>query len=158
MAEAAAEAAVEEIVVSDAVKDILASVEKLSDEDKNVLILKIVEKLNVLGLSNLVKTLETTFGVSAAAPAMAMPMAAAAMPAEEEEEKEKTSFDVILKAVGDRKIAVIKVVRSLTSLGLKEAKALVDKAPAPIKEGVNKDEAEKVRKDLEEAGAVVEIK
>jgi len=100
--------------------------------------------------------LEEKFGVSAAAPvAMAMPAAGAgAAPAEEE----KTSFDVILVSAGEKKINVIKVVRELTSLGLKEAKDLVDSAPKPIKEGIGKQEAEEVKAKLEEAGATVELK
>ena len=117
-----------------------------------------IEGMTVLELSELVKALEEKFGVSAAAPMMmgAMPGAAPAEAAPEEEEK--TSFDVILTGPGDKKIQVIKVVRSLTSLGLKEAKELVDSAPKAVKEGVNKDEAEDAKKQLEEAGASVEIK
>jgi large subunit ribosomal protein L7/L12 len=100
------------------------------------------------------KALEEEFGVSAAAPMMmAGPTAAAAAPVEE-----KTEFDVILQAAGATKINVIKVVRAHTGLGLKEAKDLVDGAPKPVKEGVSKDEAEKVRKELEEAGATVQVK
>ncbi len=117
-----------------------------------------IEGMTVLELSELVKALEEKFGVSAAAPVMmgAMPGAAPAEAAPEEEEK--TIFDVILTGPGDKKIQVIKVVRSLTSLGLKEAKELVDSAPKAVKEGVNKDEAEDAKKQLEEAGASVEIK
>jgi len=117
-----------------------------------------IENMTVLELSELVKALEEKFGVSAAAP-MAMAAAPAAgngEPAAAEEEK--TSFDVILTAAGDKKIQVIKVVRSLTGLGLKEAKAVVDEAPKPVKEGVNKDEAEAAKAQLEEAGASVEVK
>ena len=114
--------------------------------------------MTVLELSELVKALEEKFGVSAAAP-MAMAMPGMAGPAEAApEEEEKTSFDVILMAAGEKKIQVIKVVRSMTSLGLKEAKELVDGAPKPVKEGVNKDEADDARKQLEEAGATVEVK
>jgi large subunit ribosomal protein L7/L12 len=117
-----------------------------------------IKGISVLELSQLVKALETELGVSAAA---AMPMmmpagggaAAAAAPAEE-----KTEFNVILTEVGDKKINVIKVVREVTSLGLKEAKDLVEAAPKPIKEGVPKDEAESIRKKFEEVGAKVEIK
>jgi large subunit ribosomal protein L7/L12 len=118
-----------------------------------------IEGMTVLELSELVKALEEKFGVSAAAP-----MAMAAMPAgggnggEAVEEEEQTAFDVILAAVGDKKIQVIKVVRALTGLGLKEAKEVVDSAPKAIKEGVNKDEAEDIKKQLEEAGATVEVK
>lgn len=115
-----------------------------------------IKGMTVLELSEMVKALEEEFGVSAAAPvAMAAPMAGAA-PAEAEEEK--TSFDVILSGFGDQKIQVIKVVRALTGLGLKEAKEVVEGVPSPIKEGVNKDEAEDAKKQLEEAGASVEIK
>ena len=118
---------------------------------------EIVEKIKALTLveaSELKKALEEEFGVSAAAPMMmAGPAAAAAAPVEE-----KTEFDVILQAAGATKINVIKVVRAHTGLGLKEAKDLVDGAPKPVKEGVSKDEAEKVRKELEEAGATVQVK
>jgi len=117
----------------------------------------IFTKLDALPIgraAKLVKALEERWGVSAAAPAAVV----AAAPGEAADaEEEKTSFDVILKAIGDKKIAVIKAVRQITSLGLKEAKEVVDKAPNKVKEGVSKDEAEKIKKDLEEAGAVVEI-
>ena len=120
---------------------------------------KQIESMSVLDLSNLVKALEDRFGVSAAAAAMPMAMpgagagAAAAAPAEE-----KTEFTVVLDSAGDKKINVIKAVREVTSLGLKEAKDLVEGAPQTIKEGVSKDEAEKIRKAFEEAGAKVSIK
>jgi large subunit ribosomal protein L7/L12 len=118
-----------------------------------------IEGMTVLELSELVHALEEKFGVSAAAPmAVAAAPAAAGGGAEAPSEEEKTSFDVILSAVGDKKIQVIKVVRSLTGLGLKEAKDVVDGAPKPIKEGVNRDDAEEAKKQLEEAGASVEIK
>ena len=122
-------------------------------------LIEAIKGMTVLELSELVKALEEEFGVSAAAPvavAAAGPAAGAAPEAAAEEEK--TSFDVILSGAGDKKIQVIKVVRSLTGLGLKEAKALVDEAPKPVKEGVNKDEAEDAKKQLEEAGASVELK
>lgn len=109
----------------------------------------------VMEISGLVKELEEKWGVSAAAP-VAIAAGPAAAPAEAEEEK--TEFDVILQEVGSEKIKVIKVVRAHTSLGLKEAKEVVDSAPKPIKEGVSKEEAEKVKKELEEVGAKVEIK
>ncbi len=119
-------------------------------------ILEAVKNMTVLELAELVKALEEEFGVSAAAP-MAMPMMpAAAAPAEEVEEK--TEFDVILVSAGDKKINVIKVVREVTQLGLVEAKALVDGAPKPVKEGVSKEEAESIKAKLTEAGATVEIK
>jgi large subunit ribosomal protein L7/L12 len=118
-----------------------------------------IKKMTVLDLSELVKALEEEFGVSAAAPmAMAAAPAAGGAGGEVEAEEEQTAFDVILASVGDKKIQVIKVVRSLTSLGLKEAKDVVDSAPKAVKEGVNKDEAEDAKKQLEEAGATVEIK
>lgn len=121
-------------------------------------IAELVEKIKALTLveaSELKKALEDEFGVTAAAPMMMAggPAAAAAAPAEE-----KTEFDIILKTVGDKKINVIKVVRAHTGLGLKEAKDLVDGAPKPVKEAVSKDECEKIKKELEEAGATVEIK
>ena len=112
-----------------------------------------VKTLTVLELAELVHALEEEFGVSAAAAAVAAPAAGAAAA-----EGEKTEFDVVLKAAGANKIAVIKVVRALTGLGLKEAKELVDGAPKNLKEGVSKDEAEKIAAELKEAGAEVEIK
>ena len=124
----------------------------ISKED----ILEAVAGMTVMDLNDLVKAFEEKFGVSAAAPAAAMVMAAPAAAAEAAEEK--TEFDVILKEAGANKIGVIKVVRSLTSLGLKEAKEKVDGAPATLKEGVSKDEAEDAKKQLTEAGATVEIK
>jgi large subunit ribosomal protein L7/L12 len=116
-----------------------------------------IKKMSVLELSELVKALEEEFGVSAAVPvaAAAAPAGAAAAPAEAEE---KTEFDVILKAAGEKKIQVIKVVRAITGLGLKEAKDLVDGAPNPVKQGLNKEEVEDIKKQLEEAGAEVEVK
>ena len=115
-----------------------------------------VEKLSVLELAELVKALEEKFGVSAQAAVVAAPAAGAA-PVEAAVE-EQSEFDVVLSAVGDKKIQVIKVVRSITSLGLKEAKALVDGAPNNVKEGVSKEEADQIKGELEEVGAVVEIK
>ena len=112
-----------------------------------------VKTLTVLELAELVHALEEEFGVSAAAAAVAAPAAGAAAA-----EEEKTEFDVVLKAAGANKIAVIKVLRALTGLGLKEAKELVDGAPKNLKEGVSKDEAEKIAAELKEAGAEVEIK
>ena len=112
-----------------------------------------VKTLTVLELAELVHALEEEFGVSAAAAAVAAPAAGAAAA-----EEEKTDFDVVLKAAGANKIAVIKVVRALTGLGLKEAKELVDGAPKNLKEGVSKDEAEKIAAELKEAGAEVEVK
>lgn len=119
-------------------------------------VVKFIEEMSVLDLSVLVKELEEKFGVSASAP-----VAVAAAPgaaAGGEAAVDKDEFDVILKAVGDKKINVIKVVREITSLGLKDAKDLVDAAPKAIKEGVTKDESEEIKKKLEEAGASVEVK
>jgi large subunit ribosomal protein L7/L12 len=118
-----------------------------------------LKSISVLELSERIKALEEEFGVSATAVAAAAPAAGAAGgdgagPAEEE----SSTVDVVLTGAGDKKIQVIKVVRAATGLGLKEAKALVDEAPKPVKEGVDKDEAEKLKADLEEAGASVEIK
>lgn len=119
-------------------------------------LIKAIEEMSVLELSELVKELEEKFGVSAAAPAMMMPMTGAAPAAAAEEEK--TEFDVILADHGSNKIGVIKVVREITGLGLKEAKELVDGAPKAIKEGIAKEEAEEIKKKVEEAGAKVELK
>jgi large subunit ribosomal protein L7/L12 len=121
-------------------------------------VVDLIGNMTVLEVSSLVKEMEERFGVTAAAPMAAMPMGmmpggAAAAPAEE-----KTEFDVILASAGDKKIQVIKVVRALTGLGLKEAKDLVDGAPKPVKEGVAKAEAEEMKKQIEEAGGTVELK
>lgn len=122
-------------------------------------IIGMIEQLTVLELSGLVKTLEEKFGVSAAAlaPVAAAGPAVSAVAAEEEVE-EQTEFDVILKEVGDKKIQVIKVVRAVTGLGLKEAKTVVDEAPNSVKEGLPKEEAEDIKRRLEEVGATVELK
>ena len=124
----------------------------ISKED----VLSFIENMTVLELSDLVKELEEKFGVSAAAMTMAAPAAAGEAPAAAQEEK--TEFDVILQAAGEKKIQVIKAVRALTSLGLKEAKDLVDGAPKPVREGVPQKDAEEAKQKLEEAGATVEIK
>ena len=120
--------------------------------------IKAIEEMTVLELSELVKALEDKFGVSAAAPAMAMPMMAMPGAPAAAAEEEKTEFDVIYKGPGANKINVIKVVREITSLGLKEAKELVDNPPKPVKEAITKEEAEEIKKKLEEAGADVEVK
>ena len=120
-------------------------------------VIEIVKGLTVLELSELVKALEEEFGVSAAAPAaVAAPAAGGAAAAEAADEQ--TEFDVVLTSAGDKKINVIKAVRELTGLGLKEAKALVDEAPNPVKEKITKEEAAEVKAKLEEAGASVEVK
>jgi large subunit ribosomal protein L7/L12 len=116
-----------------------------------------IKKMSVLELSELIKALEEEFGVSATAVAAAAPAAAAAgdgAPAEEE----SSTVDVVLTAAGEKKIQVIKVVRAATGLGLKEAKALVDEAPKPIREGVDRDEGERLKGEIEEAGGTVELK
>ena len=123
----------------------MADIAKLVDQ---------LSELTVLEAADLAKALEEKWGVSAAAAVAAAPAAAAAAPAAEE----KTEFDVILTGDGGKKINVIKEVRAITGLGLGEAKALVEGAPKPIKEGVNKDEAEKIKKQIEEAGGTVELK
>ncbi len=120
-------------------------------------LIEAIKGMSVLDLSELVKALEEEFGVSAAAP-MAVAAAPAAGAAEAAPAEEKTAFDVVLTSFGDQKIQVIKVVRALTGLGLKEAKDVVEGAPNAIKEGVTKDEAEEAKKQLEEAGASVELK
>ena len=117
-----------------------------------------LKSISVLELSERIKALEEEFGVSATAVAAAAPAGGAGGGGEAEAEEEQTAFDVVLTGAGDKKIQVIKVVRAATGLGLKEAKALVDEAPKPIKEGVEKEEADKLKADLEEAGASVEVK
>ena len=120
-------------------------------------VIEFISNMSVLELSELVKEMEDKFGVSAAAPVAMM----AAVPGAGEAgaaEEEKTEFDVVLLAAGDKKIQVIKEVRAITGLGLKDAKALVDEAPKPVKEAVPKDEAEKIKAQLEEAGAQIELK
>jgi large subunit ribosomal protein L7/L12 len=119
-----------------------------------------LKSISVLELSERIKALEEEFGVSATAVAAAAPAAGAPAGGADgaAAAEEQTSFDVILTAAGDKKIQVIKVVRAATGLGLKEAKALVDEAPKPVKEGVEKDEADKLKADLEEAGGSVELK
>ena len=119
-------------------------------------VLDLIGSMTVLELSELKKKYEEKFGVTAAAPMMAMPMGGAGGAAAVAEEK--TEFDVVLTNAGDKKIQVIKVVRELTGLGLKEAKDLVDGAPKPVKEGVPRAEAEAIKKKLEEAGGTVELK
>ncbi len=124
--------------------------------DKKQIVMEAIESMTVMELADLVKALEDKFGVKAAAPvavAAGAPAAGTAAPAEE-----KTSFDVILVSGGDKKIQVIKEVRAITNLGLKEAKDLVEGAPKPVKEGVSKEEANKIKTTLEAAGAVIELK
>jgi large subunit ribosomal protein L7/L12 len=128
---------------------------KISTEDW----IEELKSISVMELAERIKALEEEFGVSATAVAAAAPAAAAAGgDGAGGAEEEQTAFDVVLNSAGDKKIQVIKVVRAATGLGLKEAKALVDEAPKPVKEGVDKDEAEKLKGELEEAGAQVEVK
>jgi len=138
------------------VAGLVDEVGKLSDEERTQFLTEFVAKQNVLWLANTVKALEDKFGVKAAAGVVAAAPAAGAAPAEAKEEK--TAFDVIIKSSGPKKIDVIKVVRSATSLGLKEAKDLVEKGGQPVKTGVPKEEADKLAKELKDAGAEVEIK
>ena len=121
-------------------------------------VVEFISNMTVLELSEFIKELEEKFGVSAAAPAVGMMMAAPAAGAAAEAAEDKTEFDVILKEAGANKIGVIKVVRALTGLGLKEAKDKVDGAPSTLKEAVSKEEAEEAKKQLTEAGATVEVK
>ncbi|MCP4682111.1 MAG: 50S ribosomal protein L7/L12 [Desulfobacterales bacterium] len=119
-------------------------------------VIEFISNMTVLELSEFIKELEDKFGVSAAAP---VAMAAAAPAGQDSAESvEKTEFDVVLTSIGDKKIQVIKAVRSITGLGLKEAKTMVDAAPGPVKEGVPKEEAENIKTELEEAGASIDIK
>ena len=118
-------------------------------------VFEFIDKMTILEMSEFIKDFETRYGVSAAAPVAVAAVAGAPAAAVAEE---KTSFDVILSAVGDKKIQVIKVVRELTSLGLKEAKELVDGAPKPVKTGISKEEADAIKAKLEEQGATVELK
>ena len=115
-----------------------------------------IAEMSVLDLSELIKDMEEKFGVSAAAAVAAAPAAAA--PGETAEAEEQTAFDVMLTGFGDKKVGVIKVVRTITGLGLKEAKDMVEAAPSPVKEGVTKEEAEGFKKQIEEAGGTVELK
>jgi large subunit ribosomal protein L7/L12 len=117
-----------------------------------------IKKMSVLELSELIKALEEEFGVSATAVAAAAPAAAAAGDGGAAAEEESATVDVVLTGAGDKKIQVIKVVRAATGLGLKEAKALVDEAPKPVKEGIDREEAEKLKGEIEEAGGQVELK
>jgi len=122
-------------------------------------LIEAISQMTVLELAELVKALEEKFGVSAQAAVVAAPAAPAAQaPAAPAQEEEKTEFDVILQSAGDKKIQVIKVVREITGLGLKEAKDLVDGAPKPVVQGVSKEKAEEVKAKLVEAGATVEVK
>jgi len=135
---------------------VLNGVKGLSDEERSQVVLEAIASGSVIWLSNLVKEFEKKFGVSAAAVVAAGPAAAAPVAAKAEEQ---TTFDVILQPVTpDKKIGVIKIVRTLTDLGLKEAKQLVDESPKPLKTAVTKEEAEKIKKEIEAVGGTVQIK
>lgn len=121
-------------------------------------VIEFIANMTVLELSEMVKEMEEKFGVSAAAPVAMMAAGPVGDGGGAAAEEEKNEFDVILTTAGDKKIAVIKEVRAITGLGLKEAKALVDEAPKPVKEGIPKEEAEKIKAQLEEAGAQIELK
>ncbi|MFQ6617339.1 MAG: 50S ribosomal protein L7/L12 [Fidelibacterota bacterium] len=127
---------------------------KIKRED----VIEYIEKANMLEISELIKQIEEKFGVKATASSVVAGPAASAVQAAPAAEEEKTEFDVVLTGVGSQKIQVIKVVRSITNLGLKEAKDLVDNAPSPVKEGISKDKANEIKGKLEEVGATVEIK
>jgi large subunit ribosomal protein L7/L12 len=143
--------------LSTEVKAILKKIGELSPADRKVLGMEIVKNLTVIELSEWVKSMEKEFGVSAAMPVAAVGVAAAPA-AQAEQKEEKTTFSVILTSAGEKKIQVIKEVRAITSLGLKEAKDLVEGAPKPVKENVTKEEAEEIKKKLVAAGGGVEIK
>ncbi len=128
----------------------------MTTEIKREDVIEFIANMTVLELSSLIKELEEKFGVKAAAPMVAQ--APVAQTAEVAPVEEKIEFDVILSNIGEKKIQVIKTVRAITGLGLKEAKELVESAPKPVKEGISKEEAEKIKKELEEAGATIEIK
>lgn len=139
------------------VEELIKSVQGLEEPERNQLLLEVISGSSVLWLNNFVKAFEEKFGVTAAMPVAAAGAGAAVAGAAEVAE-EKTAFDVVLKEIGANKIQVIKVVRAVTNLGLKEAKTLVDTAPQPVKTGIPKEEAEKILKELDAAGAKSEIK
>jgi large subunit ribosomal protein L7/L12 len=140
------------------VEAVVKSVLEMDSEERVDALTQVVEGMSVLDLNQLVKAMQEKFGVSAAPVAMAAPMAGAPAAEAAPAEEEKSSFDVILAAAGEKKIQVIKAVREVTTLGLKEAKELVEGAPQPLKQGVTKDEAESLKQKLEAEGATVEIK
>jgi len=144
----------EETIVKEEKKASKGSAAKISKED----VIAFIENMTVLELAELIKELEEKFGVTASAPMVMAGMPAAGGAAEAAPAEEKTEFDVILTEAGAEKIKVIKVVREFTTLGLKEAKDLVESAPKPVKEGVSKETAEEIKKKLEEVGAKVEVK
>jgi len=138
---------------------VLKKIEGLSDEEKMQVMIESIKGMTVLSLSDLVKQLEETFGVSAAVPMMAgVVPGATGGEAQAEAQEEQTEFDVVLKEIGTEKIKVIKAVRELTSLGLKESKAVVDEAPSDVLKGVSKEDAAAAKAKLEEVGATAEVK
>ncbi len=138
---------------------VLKKIEGLSDEEKMQVMIESIKGMTVLSLSDLVKQLEETFGVSAAVPMMAGVLpGATGGEAQAEAQEEQTEFDVVLKEIGTEKIKVIKAVRELTSLGLKESKAVVDEAPSDVLKGVSKEDAAAAKAKLEEVGATAEVK
>jgi large subunit ribosomal protein L7/L12 len=141
-----------------AVAELVEKANALSEAEKNDLIVGIVEKMSVLGLSGLVKSIETKFDVKATGGGVMMAAPGATAPGAPVEAAEKTDFDLVLKDAGQKKIAVIKEVRTITNLDLKAAKDLVDKAPVTVKAKMSKDDANKAKQLLEEAGAVCELK
>jgi large subunit ribosomal protein L7/L12 len=141
--------------------ELLENIKTLKDEEKSQLLLEVISNSSVIWLKDFVKSFEDKFGVTAAMPTMvaaAGGAAAGAETAQAEEKKEKTAFDIILLDAGANKIQVIKVIRTITNLGLKEAKEITDTLPKAVKTGVPKEEADKIVKELESAGAKVEIK
>lgn len=144
--------------MAEEVKEAVEAKEEVQLEGKMAEFVDWIETISVLELSKLVKALEDRLGVSAAAPVAVAAVGGAAAGGGEEAAAEKTEFDVVLTAAGSQKIQVIKELRGITSLGLKEAKELVDNAPKPVKEGVSKEEADSIKEKLEGAGATVEIK
>jgi len=155
--EPAKEAAAEK-EVSPRVKEVLKTVDELNVDERADFCISLIKGLRVLELSKWVKALEEEFGVSASAPVAAVGAGAAGQPAQGAEEEKKDSFTVVLSAAGDKKIQVIKEVRTITSLGLREAKALVDECPKPVKENIPEEEAKEIKDKLETAGATVELK
>ncbi len=138
---------------------VLKKIEGLSDEEKMQVMIESIKGMTVLSMSDLVKQLEETFGVSAAVPMMAgVVPGATGGEAQAEAQEEQTEFDVVLKEIGTEKIKVIKAVRELTSLGLKESKAVVDEAPSDVLKGVSKEDAAAAKAKLEEVGATAEVK
>jgi large subunit ribosomal protein L7/L12 len=140
--------------------ELMENIKSLKDDEKSQLLLEVISNSSVIWLKNFVKSFEDKFGVTASMPmvAAAGPATAAADAGQAEEKAEKTIFDVVLLDSGANKIQVIKVIRTITNLGLKEAKTLSDTPPQPVKAGIPKEEAEKIAKELEAAGAKVEIK